>query len=95
MIGYDWTFLPSWTVGARLIGRRLNDAVEDVSLDLGAHVHHREPRRPLSLLRRSAEPGPVEPGLRPHLDRRVGTAGIGADLRLQRRHDLHRDVSAG
>jgi hypothetical protein len=35
MIGYDWNFLPSWTVGARLIGRRLNDAVEDVSLDLG------------------------------------------------------------
>jgi outer membrane receptor protein involved in Fe transport len=35
MIGYDWTFKPSWTVGARLIGRRLNDAIDDVSLDLG------------------------------------------------------------
>ncbi len=35
MIGFDWTFKPSWTVGARLIGRRLNDAIDDVSLDLG------------------------------------------------------------
>jgi outer membrane receptor protein involved in Fe transport len=35
MIGYDWNFKPSWTVGARLIGRRLNDAIEDLSLDLG------------------------------------------------------------
>jgi len=35
MIGYDWTFKPSWTIGARMIGRRLNDAIEDISLDLG------------------------------------------------------------
>jgi hypothetical protein len=35
MIGYDWNFKPSWTVGARMIGRRLNDAIEDISLDLG------------------------------------------------------------
>lgn len=35
MVGYDWTFKDSWTVGARLIGRRLNDAIEDISLDLG------------------------------------------------------------
>jgi hypothetical protein len=35
MLGYDWTFKPSWTVGARMIGRHLNDAIEDISLDLG------------------------------------------------------------
>ena len=35
MIGFDWTFKPSWTIGARMIGRRLNDAIEDISLDLG------------------------------------------------------------
>jgi len=35
MIGYDWTFKQSWTIGARMIGRRLNDAIEDISLDLG------------------------------------------------------------
>lgn len=35
MIGFDWNFKPSWTVGARVLGRRLNDAIEDLSLDLG------------------------------------------------------------
>ncbi len=35
MIGYDWTFKRSWTLGARMIGRRLNQAIEDLSLDLG------------------------------------------------------------
>ncbi|HEX4826564.1 MAG TPA: carboxypeptidase regulatory-like domain-containing protein [Candidatus Polarisedimenticolaceae bacterium] len=35
MAGFDWTFKQSWTAGVRIIGRKLNDAIEDISLDLG------------------------------------------------------------
>lgn len=35
MFGYDWEFRPHWHVGGKVIGRRLNDAIEDISLDLG------------------------------------------------------------
>ena len=35
MVGYDWQFKPNWTLGGKIIGRRLNSAIEDLSLDLG------------------------------------------------------------
>ena len=35
MIGYEWEFKPHWRVGAKMIGRKLNEAIEDLSLDLG------------------------------------------------------------
>jgi len=35
MVGYDWHFKPHWTAGAKMIGRRLDSAIEDLSLDLG------------------------------------------------------------
>lgn len=87
MIGYDWNFRPSWTVGARLIGRRLNDAIEDVSLDLGhtfiianpggPYHFYVDPQNP-DLWNPSYDPTSTAPGARPGLAQLYG-CGVGTN----------------
>lgn len=85
MIGYDWNFKPSWTVGARMIGRQLNDAIEDISLDLGhtfiianpggPYVFYVDPQNP-DLWNPLYDPAAPALGVRPGLAQLYGcTAG--------------------
>ncbi len=86
MIGYDWTFKRSWTVGARMIGRRLNDAIEDISLDLGhtfiignpggPYRFYVDPQNP-DLWNPNYVPGSPTPSNKPGLAQLYG-CGVGA-----------------
>jgi outer membrane receptor protein involved in Fe transport len=83
MIGYDWSFAPSWTIGARLIGRRLNDAIEDISLDLGKtfvianpggpYTFYVDPQNP-DLYNPNYNPASTDPAAQPGLGQLYGCA---------------------
>ncbi|MBZ5637188.1 MAG: carboxypeptidase regulatory-like domain-containing protein [Acidobacteriia bacterium] len=80
-VGYDWEFRDGWMAGARAIGRRLNEAIEDMSLDFGKTYVIANPGGPyrfyadpsnLDLVNPRYVPGSADPSQAPGLAQRFG-----------------------
>jgi hypothetical protein len=77
MLGYDWHFKPHWTVGGRIIGRRLNEAIEDVSLDLGKTFIIANPGGPYTFYVDPANPDLWNPSYDPASTAYTARPGLG------------------
>jgi hypothetical protein len=79
--GYDWEFRKSWIAGFKVIGKRLNDAIEDISLDNGKNYIIANPGGPYTfyvdpantdLVNPNYVPGSSDPDEQPAFAQRVG-----------------------
>jgi hypothetical protein len=77
MVGYDWQFMPHWTIGGKMIGRRLNEAIEDVSLDLGKTFVIANPGGPYTFFIDPANPDMWNPNYDPNSADYAARPGLG------------------